>query len=620
MTSTWLASAISSSDREYTSIEAGRSCINGSVSLIITYGDGQVVGVESRVEFNKSIDRVISGKEQVFSNVTGQFDFDGVVSFTHQEFYAGENGVTVTDGDHYMLFFPGGYAGQNLVHVLDYNTNSTSTVNVYCQPISLAYRPGYEREDDTIVGHCTLNSTLMLVPYFELCIQNGKWTDCSRGGRYSDPEHPVAINDLTNSVILKYESDSDAYTRRLYFGNGDTLHEIDLGNPGAGTYALLNGNHIHHLVPAFNSTFSGLRVVYYGGNGTGYFHQYFLPALGFIGPIFHTDYVAFNSFDLSYLVTFANHNTLRIIRQGGKSKQHTLSVTLDNPNQCRNMAGQSGHYLICLADNGFCSVIISITATITTEQVTSQTIPVVSTKIVRIQVIAANTFYLLTEEREMLLYMMNSEVAYLGHYVVRNGIDFIVNSATSGIVCKTPNLGHSDYTLVIIFCVIFGSLLLLLLLGIFTWVVIYIARRRRLPTVPVQVDERTDVVQIEITNFDHGDKNDSGSNSTNTLLPEPIKSTEVSTASTHSLMMVSEYDNRINEREDCYGDFNPNIKPNEDIKPFESSAKSCGIEKFECESSNPVAFVENESIREPVTTTKDHQLTPASDVHREQIN
>ena len=287
-------------------------------------------------------------------------------------------------------------------------------------------------------------------------------------------------------------------------------------------------------------------MVYSGGNGTGYSHQYFLPALGFIGPTFHTDFVAFYSYDLSYLVTFANHNTLRILRQGGKSKQYTLSVTLDDPNQCQNMAGQSGHYLICLAASGFCSVIISITATTTTEHVTSKTIPMGNSKIVRMEIIPPNTVYFLTEERVVSFYVVNSEVAYLGHHVVRDGIDFIVNNAISGLVCEVPNPERSDYTILIVCCTVFGSLLLLLPLGILLQFFIHIARRCS-GKAPIQVAEVDD--QAETTNFDNSSENDSGSDFTNTLIPESAESSGVSTASMASLPMEkirSEYHGRNN--------------------------------------------------------------------------
>ena len=33
--------------------------------------------------------------------------------------------------------------------------NSSSTIEVYCRPISLAYKPGQQTVNSTIVGHCT---------------------------------------------------------------------------------------------------------------------------------------------------------------------------------------------------------------------------------------------------------------------------------------------------------------------------------------------------------------------------------------------------------------------------------------------------------------------------------
>ena len=119
---------------------------------------------------------------------------------TYQEQYAGENGIIVEDDDHNILLFPGWPSGQNMVHLFNYTSKSTSAINVYCQPVSLAYRPDDQRGDDAIVRHCKLNTTIMRVPYFVL----GKWTDIPPTGLYSDH---LDTTDLTNTVILQYESE-----------------------------------------------------------------------------------------------------------------------------------------------------------------------------------------------------------------------------------------------------------------------------------------------------------------------------------------------------------------------------------------------------------------------------
>ena len=160
--------------------------------------------------------------------------------------------------------------------------------------------------------------------------------------------------------------------------------------------------------------------------------------------------MVFDSNDLTYLVTFANLNTLKIIKQDGTSKQFPLNATLNNPIQCQNMATEPNvHYLICLAGNGVHPLIISIT----TEQVTSMIIPV-NSQIVRVGILTGDVFYLLTEKAEMLFYVVGSTIVYPGHYTLREHIDIVVSSATSDIVCSNAT-DHTNYLLsILIFIVV----------------------------------------------------------------------------------------------------------------------------------------------------------------------
>lgn len=94
---------------------------------------------------------------------------------------------------------------------------------------------------------------------------------------------------------------------KLFFGNANKLFEIDLGQEDVATWELPNGGQIHHLFPATNDSFFGLRVTV--SNGDHYYHQYFSPESGFTKIIFHVSLVvAFPSHDFSYLVTFPNQN------------------------------------------------------------------------------------------------------------------------------------------------------------------------------------------------------------------------------------------------------------------------------------------------------------------------
>ena len=609
-----------SNNQEYTNIE-GRQC-NGTVSGTLVYRDGEVV----RVEFN--------GRDPVSSTIIAQFRFSNLATLTDQERYAGENGITVEDDGHNILLFPGGYSGQQVVYLFNYTSKSTNAINVYCQPVSLAYRP----DQRLVVGHCTINTTIMRVPYFALGVRNGKWMDISPTGLYSNQLD--AIN-LTNAIILQYENDYDAFATKLYFADSSTLHEIDLGNLRVDTYPLPNGNQIYRLVPAGNSPFPVLRVIFYNGNNSGYSHHYFSSSESrFINLIFHTDFVAYDSFDLSYFVTFVNHNTLTIIRQDKTSKQFPLNITLDDPIQCENMVmGPNVHYLICLADGGLHPVIINII-----EPVTSEVIPVFNSQIVQIRMLTKDTFYLLTAKREMLFYVVNSAVVYLGRYALRRGIDYVVTNSTSDIVCSNATSKPDDMNInrdgphlgIIIYISIVVLLLLLLPLGVLVIyrAVIYIVKRRgspseqKAPTASKHVDDKEttqgDGDKVESTCDDHDRDETTPVDDSSTNVLESVHSSRHS-VSTCSFIIERDpsAENANNERlfqnntEEAVND--SEIKPNPYVMPFESSAKcddNIEMQVFEHRSNQPVPFVEAKCVIMPVSTTKENQSSPAPDVER----
>lgn len=185
LASTFLASSIRLTDgapeygKSYGNVEEGE---RRNVTGMIVYQDGEVVTF------------VLNGGDPVSSAVVTRFDFkSGSVSVDNnfallsmlQQSYAGENGITIKDDGHYIFLFPGGYSGQRVVHVFNCSDHSSSTIEVYCLPISLLYRPaGRQIAEDRIVGHCTSLSVLNTMhiseyQYFKLGVRNGKWMDIS---------------------------------------------------------------------------------------------------------------------------------------------------------------------------------------------------------------------------------------------------------------------------------------------------------------------------------------------------------------------------------------------------------------------------------------------------------
>ena len=472
LVSTYFVSLISLVDGapEYANIEENGWC-TGSITGVIVYIDGEIVKF------------VLNGRDPVPSTVVTRFNFDtdvvcdyGNLNYFSTLFTEQQNGIAIEYDDHYVFLFPGGVCGdQAVVHVFNSSDNSSSTIEVNCLPVSLVYRPGQQRADDTIVGFCRCIHycgpdplSVSRYRFFKL-MWNGRWMDILQEENsfyYTIGDHGAMLQMIYQGQ--KYYCPHLAYGlgcnpfspvisqgTRLYSSKNEMLDQLGLDNLDDVNAKLMPvGHHIHHLVPVNNNSFSGLRIIHSNGSHSGYYHQYFSSESGFIGNPFHTDYIAFDSSDLSYLVTFANLNTLKIIKQDGTSKQFPLNAILDDPIRCQNMATEPNvHYLICLAGNGLPPLIISIT----NDQVTSRIIPVNST-IVRVGILTGDVFYLLTEKAEMLFYVMGSTIVYLGHYTLRQHIDIVVSSATSDIVCSNATDYTYDLLGVFIFVVIMSML------------------------------------------------------------------------------------------------------------------------------------------------------------------
>lgn len=112
--------------------------------------------------------------------------------------------------------------------------------------------------------------------------------------------HKVWNSNFTHPLI------DDDFNFDLYVFIG-ILGHINLLEWAEATDHLPEDYYIHRLVPARDRSFYGFRVVFTNKDHSGYYHQYFSSVAGYIGIPFHTDYhVAFNSYYLNYLVTFAN--------------------------------------------------------------------------------------------------------------------------------------------------------------------------------------------------------------------------------------------------------------------------------------------------------------------------
>jgi len=402
---------------------------NGTVNFTITYEDGKLKNV--------TVDGVSAPKDAQVNTPTTELQR---FHFTQDlEPYAGENGIIIDNERHHAQLIPGGKSGSNVVHLFDYNTRIWSTVDVYCQPLGLTYR----QESDEIVGFCAVNTTygpITCMPYFTLRVRNDKWVDVSQSGSCSQS---LSTANVTNAVILQSDSDYEVDETRLYFAERGTnrLHELSLSQKQTlDVHEVDTMLKIDHLIPVSNASFLGLRVVCRTKNSPGYYQKSFLWQLdstqqqqtGFTDGFVRTESIAFDSYNLSYLVTFSvNHNTV-IVKEDGESMQHPLMSTLDDPIQCQNLVGPTTHYLICLVENGLPPLLVNVTHHV----VTTQTIPANNNKYtVKTGMLTESLFYVLDDRQELSIYLIASSIINLGSYALHPNIDFIITLKSSNINC-----------------------------------------------------------------------------------------------------------------------------------------------------------------------------------------
>lgn len=418
-------------------VPLNRTC-NGSVDFSILYNDGRIVVV--RMDGTYAI--------RDTERNTPPTELQRLL-FSKAESFAGENGITIRNNKQHIQLVPGGRSGAYAVYLFDYKTGVWSNVGVYCQPLGLVYR----RESDEIVGFCAVNTTygpITCVPYFKLRIRNNRWMDVSSDGSCSQP---LSTANITNPVILQADSDYGVDETRLYFAERGTnrLHEIILSQGESHYYELDMVYKIDHLIPVKNASFYGLRVVCRLGNSLSLYQRWFLWQLdssqqqqtGFVGEFVVTEITesnAFDSYNLSYLVSFNSNRKAVIIKEDGHSKYYyTLPYALDEPIQCQNLVGPVTHHLICLARNGLSVLLINITNNATVIPVNK------SREVIEIERLTENVFYLLDDQRELSVYLITSTVMCLGTYTVRPDTNFTIMSASSDISCSiTENVNFDN--------------------------------------------------------------------------------------------------------------------------------------------------------------------------------
>ena len=455
-------------------LSASTHTCNGTVDFSIIYEDGQIRNI--------SVDGVSGTTDN--ETVTPNPDALQRFRFTGRESFAGENGIEINNERRHVQLIPGGRAGLYAVHLLDYATKVWNTIDVYCQPLGLAYRP----ESDEIVGFCRVNTTyhdgtITCVPYFILRIQNDKWVDGSQSGSCSQRLSTVNI---TNPVILQVaDSDDEVDAVRLYFGERGTnrLHEVSLSGGESNLYNADAMLKIDHLVQASNTS---LRVICRVENSSEFYQKLFLwqtdsiqqQQTGFVSGFVQTESTAFDSYNLDYLVTFnANRNTV-IIKEDGGSNRFQLSHALDDPIQCQNLVGPATHYLICPAENGSLLLLLNITS----NSVTNQTIPVDESKrIIKIGRLAENQFYLLNDRQEISVYLIAATVTCVGTYTVRPNTDFIITAASGNINCTVmedvdphsdSDKSRSATVVAIVVSVIVAAVIIIILAVVFIVVIV----------------------------------------------------------------------------------------------------------------------------------------------------
>ena len=422
---------------------------NGTVDFCITYRDGNIRNV--------SVDAVsgaATDKETTAPN-NGAFQR---FQFQIQESFAGENGIEIIDEGNRVLLIPGGRSNSYVVHLFNFTTREWRTIDVYCRPFGLAYRP--EREQ--IVGFCEVNTTyhdgtIKCVPYFRLSKVNGQWVDASQSGSCSQTLSTVNI---TNLVILQGNPDDEAEAVRLYFAELGTnrLHEVRLSAGESYSHEVDSTLKINHLVPVSNISlvgsvsFFGLRLECDVENSASLRQKLFSwqidstrqPETGFVEGNVETESTAFDSYNLNYLVTFnAIHNRVIIKENGGSKFSQPLLHPLNNPVLCLNLVEPVTHYLICLAGDGYLPLLINVTDN---NAVTNQTLPVDEPKkIIKMGILAEeDMFYLLNDQDELSIFLIATTVICLGTYPVRVGNNFIITAPSNNVNCALMENVTSD--------------------------------------------------------------------------------------------------------------------------------------------------------------------------------
>lgn len=387
-----------------------------------------------------------------------------------KEDYAGQNYVTIHE--HHIQLFPAGKLGINILYLFDLLSKTWDTISVHCPPLGAAYVPSR----DGISGFCAVNTNYsgkQCVPYFTLQLKDGKWIDTSEFGYCSNP---LSTTDLTNPVILQnFSTDYEAHVVKLYFAERgrNILHEVNLVECEAEVYDMPKyGNHVlgvNHLIPVItkDDSFFGLRIESLINNSSGVYQTLVSSsgsALQFAGKTIHTPSVTFNSYNLDYLVTFANNKTIVIIREEGTLIPFPLKATLQYPILCHNMPiGPNTHYMICRTSTGGALLI-----NINDREVTSKIIPNGNSSIVGMGGLTDSAFYLLNDRNEMLFFLLDTDLLQLGYYTVPSVNIRVVNSS-GRISCSDLNdtSKKNDFnnmlTIIIVTISVLGVILLIVL-------------------------------------------------------------------------------------------------------------------------------------------------------------
>ena len=196
---------------------------------------------------------------------------------------------------------------------------------------------------------------------------------------------------------------------------------------------------IGRIVPAVakDGSFTGIRIESFVGSSPNTInHVMFSTAQHFSPTNIQTETIAFDSYNLNYLVSFTTSlRTMVVSFRNGTTRQNPLAVTLDDPIHCKNIAGPVSHYVICLAGDGFSPVMINVTSG------TSKVIPVGDSPVAKLETLSENTFYLLNTHQELLFYMItNTNIVHIGTYTVSSNSNFRLMGFTSNITC---NVNHT---------------------------------------------------------------------------------------------------------------------------------------------------------------------------------